>query len=55
MLPTFIWILKNEKIVVYENTLIMINTLKKFGVRHEYKIYPNGVHGMALADEFNIG
>ena len=53
-LPTFIWTLKNDKTVPYENTLEMINSLKKYGVRHEYKIYPNGVHGMALADEFDI-
>ena len=53
-LPTFIWTLKNDKTVPYENTLAMIDSLKKFGVRHEYKIYPNGVHGMALADEFDI-
>ena len=53
-LPTFIWTLKNDKTVPYENTLDMINSLKKYGVRHEYKIYPNGLHGMALADEFVI-
>ena len=53
-LPTFIWTLKNDKTVPYENTLDMINSLNKYGIRHEYKIYPNGVHGMALADEFDI-
>ena len=53
-LPTFIWTLKNDKTVPYENTLAMIDSLQKFGVKHEYKIYESGVHGMALADEFDI-
>ena len=52
--PTFIWTIKNDKTVPYENTLAMIESLKKYGIRHEYKIYPKGVHGMALADEFDI-
>ena len=53
-IPTFIWTIKNDKTVPYENTLAMIESLKKYGIRHEYKIYPKGVHGMALADEFDI-
>ena len=53
-LPTFIWTIKNDNIVPYENTLDMIASLKKHGVKHDYRIYKNGVHGMALADEFDI-
>ena len=53
-LPTFIWTVKNDIIVPYENTLAMIESLKKFGIKYDYKIYKNGIHGMGLADEFNI-
>ena len=53
-IPTFIWTIKNDKTVPYENSLYMINSLKKYGIKHEYKIYKKGVHGMALADEFDI-
>lgn len=50
-LPTFIWTLKNDKIVPYENTLFMIKKLKKNKVKFEYKIYKKGFHGIALADD----
>ena len=53
-IPTFIWTIKNDKTVPYENSVYMINSLKKYGIKHEYKIYKKGVHGMALADEFDI-
>ena len=50
-LPTFIWTVKPDKTVPYENTLYMIEKLKEKKVFHEYKIYETGRHGMALADE----
>lgn len=53
-IPTFIWTIKNDLTVPYENTLAMIDSLKKYGIKHEYKIYKTGVHGMALSDEFDI-
>ena len=53
-IPTFIWTIKNDNIVPYENTLAMIDSLKKYGIKYDYKIYKKGVHGMALADEFDI-
>ena len=53
-IPTFIWTIKNDNTVPYENTLAMIDSLKKYGIKHDYKIYKEGVHGMALADEFDI-
>ena len=53
-IPTFIWTVKNDNIVPYENTLAMIDSLKKNGIKYEYKIYKKGVHGMGLADEFDI-
>lgn len=50
-LPTFIWTLKNDKIVPYENTLFMIKKLKENKVKFDYKIYKKGFHGIALADD----
>ena len=54
-LPTFIWTVKHDKTVPYENTLYMIEKLKEKKVFHEYKIYETGRHGMALADEVRNG
>ena len=53
-IPTFIWTIKNDNIVPFENTLAMINSLKKYRIKYDYKIYKKGVHGMALSDEFAI-
>ena len=50
-LPTFIWTVKPDKTVPYENTLYMIKKLKEKKVMHEFKIYNIGIHGMALADK----
>ena len=53
-LPTFIWTMKNDKVVPYENTLYMIEKLKEKKVKFEYKIFEKGRHGMALADDSAI-
>jgi len=53
-LPTFIWTIKNDKIVPYENTLYMIEKLKENNVLFESKIFEKGRHGMALADKTAI-
>lgn len=52
--PCFIWTTKDDASVPYENTLMMIEALKKNNVYHNYIIYPSGPHGMALADETAI-
>jgi endo-1,4-beta-xylanase len=49
--PTFIWCTRTDESVSYQNTLMMIEALKKNNVYNEFIIYPNGPHGMALADE----
>ena len=54
-LPTFIWTIKNDKVVPYENTLFMIEKLKENNVTFEYKIYENGRHGMGVADTMSYG
>ena len=53
-LPTYIWTIQNDKTVPYENTLYMIQELKKNNVKYQYKIYEEGRHGMALADDSAI-
>ena len=54
-LPTFIWTVKHDKTVPYQNTLYMIEKLKEKKVFHEYKIYETGIHGMGLANEVRNG
>ena len=51
-LPTFIWTLKDDKTVPYENTRLMIKQLKKYEIPYESKIFEHGVHGISLADEY---
>lgn len=50
-LPTFIWCTKEDELVPYENTLLMEEKLKKYEIKHIVKIFENGQHGLALADE----
>jgi acetyl esterase/lipase len=50
-LPTFIWTMKNDKVVPYQNTLYMIEKLKEKKVKFEYKIFEKGRHGISVADE----
>ena len=53
-LPTFIWTAKKDKVVPYQNSLYMIEQLKKNNVLFEAKIYEKGSHAMALADRTSI-
>lgn len=52
--PCFVWTTKTDVTVPYENTLMLIDALEKNNVFYRYHIYPNGPHGMALADETAI-
>lgn len=49
--PTFIWTTKDDELVPYENVLLLIDSLNKYGIYNESVIYPHGRHGLALADE----
>ena len=53
-LPTFIWTVKHDKTVPYENTLFMLEKLTKYNVTFEYKIFEEGRHGIGLADQTAI-
>ena len=52
--PCFIWSTIDDEAVPYENTLMMVDVLKKNGVFHKCVLFPSGPHGMALADESAI-
>lgn len=49
--PTFIWATRNDELVPIENTLLMEEALNAHHIPNQIMIYPDGPHGMALADE----
>ena len=53
-LPTFIWTLRYDKVVPYQNTLYMIQKLEENNVKFESKIFNEGSHGVALADNYTL-
>ena len=52
--PCFIWTTKTDDSVPYENTLMMIESLRKHKVFHKYHLFEKGPHGMALSDKTAI-
>lgn len=52
--PCFVWTTKDDDDVPYENTLMLVDELKKYHIYHECIIYEHGRHGLALADETAI-
>lgn len=49
--PAFIWHTASDNLVPVENSLLFFTALKKNGVPAELHIYPNGTHGLSLANE----
>lgn len=49
--PCFIWHTFADQSVPLENSLLFANALRKNGVKFEYHVFPNGSHGLALANE----
>ncbi len=49
--PVFIWHTVEDKTVPVENSLFLAQAYKKAGVSFEMHIYPNGPHGLSLANE----
>lgn len=49
--PAFIWHTANDQLVPVQNSLFLAQALSAYKVPYELHIYPNGVHGMALANE----
>lgn len=51
MPPTFIWHTVADETVPVENSLLLAMALRKAGVPMELHIFPEGEHGLSLADE----
>ena len=49
--PTFIWHTVGDRLVPVENTLLFTTALQNAGVKFEMHVYPQGVHGLALATD----
>lgn len=49
--PTFIWHTFNDGAVPLENTLLFVQGLRKNNIPFELHIYPDGPHGLSLANE----
>ena len=48
--PAFLWHTLADETVPAENTLLFEKALRVAGVPHELHLFPDGVHGLALAD-----
>lgn len=51
----FIWHTQTDGSVPVENTLLFVNALQKQKINYELHIYPEGGHGIALANEITLG
>ena len=49
--PAFIWHTFNDNIVPVKNAVVMANAMTDAGIPFEMHIYPDGRHGLALANE----
>lgn len=49
--PTFIWHTKTDEAVPYQNSELFANALGEINVPIELHLYPEGKHGLALANE----
>ncbi|HOP57485.1 MAG TPA: prolyl oligopeptidase family serine peptidase [Bacillota bacterium] len=51
MPPLFVWHTEDDDTVPVENSLRLLKKAKEIGVKMELHIFPEGVHGLALATE----
>ena len=49
--PTFLWHTEADELVPVENSLRMAAALREKHIRFELHIYPDGGHGLALAND----
>ena len=49
--PAFIWHTVTDTCVPVQNSLLLVNALLEHGVSLEAHIFPEGVHGLALANK----
>ena len=53
--PTFLWHTFNDELVPVENSLLFARALKNRGIPHALHIFPDGVHGISLANDQVFG
>lgn len=49
--PVFLWHCFTDESVPVTNSLVLLNSLKKYNIKTECHIFSEGVHGMSLSDE----
>lgn len=49
--PTFIWHTYKDGCVPVENSLLFVGALRRAGISTEFHMYPEGGHGLSLANE----
>ena len=49
--PAFIWHTFNDGVVPIQNTLLYASAMAAAGVPFEYHVYPDGVHGLSIANK----
>ena len=49
--PAFIWHTMEDKCVPVENSLMLVNEYRKYGVPFSFLIFEKGGHGMSLANK----
>jgi acetyl esterase/lipase len=52
--PTFLWHTADDAAVPVENSLLYAQALSKFKVPYEMHIFPNGRHGLGLAEDDSV-
>lgn len=50
--PAFLWHTSDDKSVPVENSLMFADALKKHGIPFELHVFPNGRHGLGLAEGY---
>lgn len=48
--PTFIWHTQTDNAVPVQNSLFFVNALQEAGIKMEFHLFPEGVHGLSLAN-----
>lgn len=49
--PAFLWGTFEDEIVPVQNSLLLLQSLAAAGISAEYHVFPQGLHGLALATE----
>ena len=52
--PAFIWATWNDELVPMENSLLLAGAMRRAGVPFELHIFPDGMHGLSLANEVSL-